>query len=130
MPKGWSRPEAKVSIWAALPSGVDAAEDDRWAGAGVGEEEIAVGGGADEAGFGEGAAGVGHVLDDVRALEGAGVAAGVEGDFESGGCDGPGVGGLRDEVRLVLHGLFRLGRGEVGEGESYGGRRAFAGSSR
>ncbi len=52
--------------------GGDAAEDEDGAGAGVGEEEIAVGGGGDEAGLGEGAVGELHVLAGGGALEGRG----------------------------------------------------------
>ncbi len=58
-----------------------------------------------------------HVLGGVGALERGVVAAGVEGDLEARGRDGPGVGGARDDVRLVLDGLVGVGLGQVGEGD-------------
>jgi hypothetical protein len=100
-----------------LAVGLDAAQDDDLAGAGVGEEEIAVGSGADEAGLGEGALAAGHVLDVVCALHGRGVAAGVERDLEARGRDGPRAFGPRDDMRLVGDGLVWLGLGQVGDGD-------------
>jgi hypothetical protein len=114
MPKGWSRPVANFSIWAALPSGPTPRRR-RCSSAGVGEEEIAVGRGADEARHGEGAAAERHHLLVVRTLHGSGVAAGIEGDFEAGGRDGPCIGGTRNHMRRVVDGLIGLGLGQVGE---------------
>ena len=97
--------------------GADAAKDEDGAGAGVGEEEIAIGRGADEARHGEGSAAESHVLLVVGALHGSGVAAGVERDLEAGRRDGPGVGRARDDVRGVVDGLVGLGLGKVGESD-------------
>ena len=117
MPKGWSRPVANFSMVAARAVGGDAAEDEDGAGAGVGQEEIAVGSGGDEARLGEGAAGELHVLARGGALEGRGVTAGVEGDAEAGGRDGPGVDGAGDDVGAVVDGFGGVGRGEIGDGD-------------
>ncbi len=97
--------------------GADAAKNEDGAGAGVGQKEIAVGGGADEARHGEGPAAELHVLLVVGTLHGGCVAAGIERDFEAGGGDGPRIGRARDDVRRVVDGLVGLGRGEVGEGD-------------
>jgi hypothetical protein len=60
-----------------LAVGAHAAQDEEDAGAGVGEEQVAVGRDADEARHGEGACGSRHVLDVVGSLHGRVVASGV-----------------------------------------------------
>ena len=97
--------------------GFDAAQDDELAGAGVGEEEVAVGRGADEARLGKGPGADAHVLRGIGALERGVVAAGVERDLEARGRDGPCAVGARDDVRLILDCLVRVGLGQVGEGD-------------
>ena len=79
--------------------GSDAAKNKEDAGAGVGEKEIAVGRGPDEARHGKCAAAARHVLLVVGALHGGGVAAGIERDLEAGRRDRPRIGGARDEMR-------------------------------
>ena len=94
-----------------------AAKDEDGSSAGVGEEEIAVGCGSDEARHGESAAAESHHLLVVGALHGGRVAAGIEGDFEAGGRDGPCVGGARNDMGRVVDGLIGLGLGQVGESD-------------
>jgi len=98
-----------------LTVGADAAQDEDCARAGVGEEEIAVGRGADEARLGEGATREPHVSPGIGALQGSGVAAGVERDLEAWRSDGPGVGRTHDEVGGVVDGLRRVGLRKIAE---------------
>ena len=91
--------------------GADAAKDEDGSGAGIGEEEIAVGCGADEPRHRERAAAESHHLLVVRSLHRSGVAAGIKGDFETGGCDRPRIGGAGNNVRSVVDGLVGLGLG-------------------
>ena len=100
-----------------LAVGADAAKNEDSSGAGIGEEEIAVGCGADEARHGERAAAESHHLLVVRSLHRSSVSAGIEGDFEASGRDRPCVGGAGNHVRRVVDGLFGLGFGEVGESD-------------
>jgi len=58
-----------------------------------------------------------HDLFVVGTLHGGGVAAGVEGDFEAVGGDGPGAGRAGNDVRCVVDGLVGLGLGKVGESD-------------
>jgi hypothetical protein len=97
--------------------GAYAAKDEDGAGAGVGEEEIAVGGGADQARHTEGACDRRHLFFVVGTLHRGEVAAGVEGDFEAGGRDGPRVDRAGDDVRCVVDGLVGLGLGKIGESD-------------
>ena len=97
MPKGWSRPVAKVAICAALPSGPTprrtmtspAPESER--------NRSPLGAVRIRRGSVKVPAAAGHVLDVVGTLHGRGVAAGVERDLEAGRRDGPGVGRARDD---------------------------------
>ncbi len=73
----------------SLSIGAHAAKDENGSGAGVGEEEIAIGRGTDEARHGEDAAAEGHDLLVVGALHGSGVAAGVKGNLEASGRERP-----------------------------------------
>jgi hypothetical protein len=57
------------------------------------------------------------VLGGLGALEGAVVAAGVEGDLEAGRRDGPGVRGPGNDAGLVADGLLGFGLGQVGDGD-------------
>ena len=115
MPKGWSRPVAKLLDLRGLAIGADAAKNEDDAGAGVGQEEIAIGRGHDEARHGECAAAWGHHFLVVGALHGRGVAARIERDLESGGRERPCVGGARNHVGSVVDGLGGVGLGQVGE---------------
>ena len=116
MPKGWSSPLAKVAIWAALPLAA-VPQDDDLAGTGVGEEEIAIRGKADQAWLSKGATAAGHVLHIVGALHGGSVAAGVKCHLEAGRGDGPCVRRSRDDMGAVVGGFRRPGLGEVGDGD-------------
>ncbi len=77
--------------------GVDAAKDFDFARSAFGEEEVAVGGEADEAGVVE--------------------IGGIELDLEAFGRDGPGVGGTGNDGGTVVDGLAGRGLGQVGDGE-------------
>jgi hypothetical protein len=57
------------------------------------------------------------VLGGGGALEGSGVAAGVERDVKASGSDRPGVDGAWDEMRGVVEGLGGVGRRQVGDGD-------------
>ncbi len=97
MPKGWLRPLAKTDTCCGLPSPVDAAQDLDVSALALGEEEVAVGRGADEA----------------RVVE----SAGVEIDFEARGRLGPGIRRTRNHLWSVVDGFIRIGFGQIGDGE-------------
>ena len=86
--------------------GVGAAEDEDGASLRVGEEEVAVGGEADEARHDEGALGrfVG-LLGVLFALHGRRVATGVEGDLVAGGRLRPGTFGAVDDGGAIVDGF-------------------------
>jgi hypothetical protein len=92
-----------------------AAQDEDSTCAGVGEEQVAIGRGGQQARHGEGAAAWRHHLLVVRALHGRRVPAGVEGDLEARRCLRPRVLGALNDVRLIAHCFFRLRLGQVGE---------------
>jgi hypothetical protein len=96
---------------------LEAAENDDLAGSGVSDEDVTIGGGHEESGLGEGALAAAHVLGGVGALERSGVSAGVEGDFEARGSDGPGVGGTRNDFGAFIDGLVGGWCRQVGNGD-------------
>ncbi len=90
---------AKTEICFGLPSASTPRKTLNFAGLALGEEDVAVGRGADEAGIVE--------------------AGGVELDLEAFGRDGPGVVGTGNDGWAVIDGLIGrgLGRGQVGDGD-------------
>jgi hypothetical protein len=85
-------------------------------GTGVGEEEIAIGGRADEAWHGESSAAKSHHLFVICPLHRGRVAAGIERNPEARRREWPCVGRTWDNVGRVVHCLFGIGLGQVGEG--------------
>jgi hypothetical protein len=94
-----------------------ATENDDGSGAGVGEKEVTIRSGANEAGHGEGTAAELHAFFVFRALHGLGISAGVEGHLETCRSDGPCVLRFDDEMRRVVDGLGGVWRGEIGGGD-------------
>ena len=113
--EGVVKPSGELLNLSSLAVGAYATKHEQRAGARVGEEQVAVGRGADEARHGESATAERHVLFVVGALHGGGVAAGIERDFEAGRCDGPCVGGAGNYVGRIVDCLIGVGFGEVGE---------------
>jgi hypothetical protein len=101
-----------------LALGGDAAKDEDGAGLRVGDEEIAVGSGVNDAWHDEGAED-GRVggFADLVALHRDRVAAGVELNLEAGGGDGPGVRGTRNDVGAEVGGLGYLRLGQICDGD-------------
>ena len=109
------QPSGELRYLCCLAIGPDATEYEQSAGTGVGEEEITIGGRADEAWHGESAAAESHHLLVIRSLHRGRVSAGIERDLEARRRNWPRVGRAWDNVGRVVHCLFRIGLGQVSE---------------
>ena len=110
------QPSGELRYLCCLAIGPDATEYEQSAGTGIGEEEIAIGGRADEAWHGKSAAAEGHHLLVICSLHRGRVSAGIESDPEARRREWPRVDRTWDNVGRVVHCLFRIGLGQVSEG--------------